>query len=172
MLAEIQRLVLVPLELQLIRGAESLQLCTDQLDRVRSALSRRPARRRDEGKPVPPMTTYRLHGSGLEKARALIDARQYDLEGAWSDLAPSTEEENGQIERHGYEGYGEWHLAIDADASEETKDRYGFPYGDFSRVSRSALVHAKQRAAQNGHDEVAGAAGELLDHLDEVRAGP
>ena len=50
------------------------------------------------------------------------------------------------------------------------KARFGFPYGDFQRVSRSGLIHAKQRASQNGHDEVERVAGELLDHLEEVRA--
>lgn len=116
------------------------------------------------------MTTYRLNDEGVAKARRMIDARQYDLETSWSDAAPSADDGNRQIERHGYDGYGEWHLAIDTEASEETKDRYGFPYGDFSRVNRAALIHAKQRASQNDHDEVAKAADELLRHLDEVRA--
>ena len=57
-----------------------------------------------------------------------------------------------------------------AGASEETKDRYGFPYGDFRRVNRAALIHAEQRASQNGHDAVEMAASELLDHLDGVRS--
>ena len=52
----------------------------------------------------------------------------------------------------------------------ETKDRYGFPFGDFRRVSRAALIHAKQRAAQNGHDAVADAAGQLLERLDQAHA--
>ena len=114
-------------------------------------------------------TKYRVNDDALRKARQMIDANQYDVETDWSEAAPSTEEANDKIERDGYDGYGEWHLAIDTEASEETKDRYGFPYGDFRRVSRSGLIHAKQRAAQNDHDEVERAAGELLDLLDEVR---
>jgi len=116
------------------------------------------------------MTTYRVNQAGVDKARAMIDAHQYDVDAAWSDAAPSADDGNAQIERHGYDGYGEWHLAIDTGASEETKDRYGFPFGDFSRVIRSALIHAKQRASQNGHHEIEAAAGNLLDHLDDVRA--
>ena len=115
-------------------------------------------------------TKYRVNEDALRKARQMIDSNQYDVDTDWSDAAPSTEESNEKIDRDGYDGYGEWHLAIDTDASEETKDRYGFPYGDFRRVSRSGLIHAKQRASQNDHDEVERAAGELLDHLDEVRA--
>jgi hypothetical protein len=44
------------------------------------------------------------------------------------------------------------------------------PFGDFLRVSRAALIHAKQRAAQNGHDAVADAAGQLLERLDQAHA--
>ncbi len=84
-----------------------------------------------------------------------------------SDAAPSTDEENRQIDKQGYDGYGQWHLAIDTEASQETKGRYGFPYGDFSKVNRAALIHAKQRAAQNDHDDVEKAADDLLQRVDE-----
>lgn len=114
------------------------------------------------------MDKYELNQAGIDKARRMIDANQYDTETSWSEAAPSTEEANDFIERHGYAGYGEWHLALDREASEETKDRYGFPFGDFRRVNRAALVHGKQRASQNGHDQVAKAADELLRRLDEV----
>ena len=112
---------------------------------------------------------YRVNDAGVAKARQMIDSKQYDLESEWGDAAPSTDDENAKIERDGYDGYGEWHLAIDTEASEETKDRYNFPYGDFRRVVRSGLVAAKQRAAQNGHDAIEQAADDLLEHLDSVR---
>lgn len=116
------------------------------------------------------MTTYRVNDDAVAKARKMIDAGQYDTQASWSDAAPSTDDGNAKIDRDGYEGYGEWHLGIDTGASEGTKDRYGFPFGDFRRVVRSGLIHARQRAAQNDHDAVERAAGELLDHLDEVSA--
>lgn len=116
-------------------------------------------------------TKYQINDRGVAKARQMIDSRQYDIDTAWSDAAPSTEEANAKIERDGYDGYGEWHLAIDTEASQETKDRYGFPFGNFRRVNRSALIHAKQRAAQNDHAEVERVADELLEHLDEKRSG-
>ena len=100
----------------------------------------------------------------------MIDAGQYDLDTDWEDGQASTDDENDQIERHGYDGFGAWHLAIDTDASEETKDRYGFPYGDFRRVFRTGLIAAKQRASQFGHDDVERAADDLLTHLDDVAA--
>src|SRR5579875_1928512 len=116
------------------------------------------------------MATYEVNEAGVRKARAMIDAHQYDLETSWSEAAPSADDGNRHIERHGWDGYGEWHLAIDTEASEETKDRYGFPYGDFRRVNRAAVIHAKQRASQNGHDRIAETADTVLQRLDE-RAG-
>ena len=55
-------------------------------------------------------------------------------------------------------------------SAEETKDRYGFPFGDFQRVHRSALIAAKVRAAQNDHDAIVDAADDLLTRLDEAAA--
>tara|TARA_R100000306_G_scaffold53153_1_gene49901 strand:+ start:118 stop:471 length:354 start_codon:yes stop_codon:yes gene_type:complete len=113
---------------------------------------------------------YRVNDDGVAKARQMIDSNQYDLDTEWGDAAPSTEQSNDKIDRDGYDGYGEWHLAVDTEASEGTKDRYAFPFGDFHRVVRSGLIAAKQRAAQNEHDAVEKAADDLLAHLDAVRS--
>jgi hypothetical protein len=115
------------------------------------------------------VATYRVNKDGVAKARKLIDAGTYDDATEWSDAAPSADRENAEIDEHGFEGYGAWHLAIDPDAGEETKGRYRFPYGDFRKVNRAALIHAKQRAAQNDHDEIEKVADQLLQHLDEKR---
>jgi hypothetical protein len=115
------------------------------------------------------MATYRVNKDGVAKARELIDAGKYDDTTEWSDAAPSADDENAEIDKHGYEGFGAWHLAIDPDASEETKSRFTFPYGDFTKVNRAALIHAKQRAAQNDHDAIEKAADRLLQRLDEKR---
>lgn len=114
------------------------------------------------------MPKYRVNDEAVKNGRRLIDNGDYDTETAWSDAAPSTDEANRMIEEQGYDGYGKWHLGIDTEASEETKDRYGFPFGDFSVVNRAALIHAKQRASQNDHEAIMKAADELLSHLDEV----
>ena len=58
---------------------------------------------------------------------------------------------------------------MDPEAGEETKKRYAFPYGDFRKVNRAALIHGKQRASQNGHDEIEKAADDLLQRLDKKR---
>ena len=106
----------------------------------------------------------------MKHARKLIDAGKVDVDTEWSDAAPSADDGNAEIEKHGYEGYGSWHLAVDPDASEETKGRYRFPYGDFRTVNRAALIHGKQRAAQNDHDDIEKAFDELLQRLDEKQS--
>jgi hypothetical protein len=116
------------------------------------------------------MARYRLNDAAVRKARGLIDDGHVDVTTPWSDAAPGASEENAHIDRHGYDAYGEWHLGIDPDASPETKGRFRFPYGDFTDVNRAALIHAKQRASQNDHDEIAEAADALLQRLDD-RAG-
>ena len=79
------------------------------------------------------MPTYELNEAAVRQARSLIDDGKTDTTTEWSDAAPSADDGNDVIEEHGYDGYGAWHLAIDPDASEETKGRYAFPYGDFRR---------------------------------------
>ena len=115
------------------------------------------------------MPTYEVNKDAVAQARKRIDAGAFDDETEWADAAPSAADENAEIEKHGYDGYGAWHLAIDPEAGEETKKRYAFPYGDFRKVNRAALIHAKQRASQNDHDEIEKAADTLLQRLDEKR---
>jgi hypothetical protein len=115
------------------------------------------------------MPDYRLNKDAVEQAEKLIDGGKYDDETEWSDAAPSADDENAEIDAHGWDGFGAWHLAVDPDASEETKKRYAFPYGDFTKVNRAALIHGKQRAAQNDHDAIEKAADRLLRRLDEKR---
>jgi hypothetical protein len=115
------------------------------------------------------MTEYRVNQDAVSKARKLIDAGTYDDDTPWSDAAPSADDANAVIEKKGWGEFAAWHLAEDPDASEETKGRYAFPYGDFAKVNRAALIHAKQRAAQNDHDAIEKAADDLLERLDRAR---
>ena len=115
------------------------------------------------------MPNYAVNDAGVRQAQELIDAGEYDDTTEWSTAAPSAAEENEERDDEGQEGYGQWHLAVDPDKGEGTKGRYRFPYGDFSKVNRAALIHAEQRAAQNDHAEIARVAKELLEHLDGKR---
>lgn len=113
------------------------------------------------------MPNYQLNDRGVRKAERLIRAGEVDSSTDWSDGQPSTDEENDFIEQHGYEAFGEWHLAIDPDSSEGTKGRYAFPFGDFSKLHRDAVTSAKQRAAQYDHDDIERAADALLEQLSD-----
>ena len=108
-----------------------------------------------------------VNHAAVNKAKELIEHHQYVKESTWSEVQPSTEAENAFIERHDWETFSCWYLALDPDTSEATKERYKFPYGDFRRVHRSGLIAAKQRAAQNHYDAIEKAADELLDLFDK-----
>lgn len=113
--------------------------------------------------------TVKLHRKGYEHARELVrDGRvARDERDDWSEHAPTADEENRYLDRHGYDEYGQWFLGVDDEAGEDTKVRYSFPYGDFSRVHRGGVISAESRAAQFDHPEIAKAAKELLELIDE-----
>ena len=115
------------------------------------------------------MPEYDVNEAAVRHARTLIDGGDIDDTTEWSEAAPSAEDGNAVLEKKGWDEFARWHLAVDPDANEETKARYAFPYGDFRKVNRAALIHAKQRASQNDHAAIESAAGELLDRLDEKR---
>ena len=112
------------------------------------------------------MATYELNEAGVARCRALIDARQYVLESEWSDRQPDTEAQNAYLARHSMEEYAQWHLGLTVGATDGTKGRYAFVYGDFRRVHRSALIACVFRASQWRHKKVELAAHDLLQHLD------
>jgi hypothetical protein len=114
------------------------------------------------------MASYTVNKQAVAKARALIDARQYVLKSDWGDAQPSAEDENAFLESHSWEEYAQWHLGLTDGATDETKGRYAFVYGDFRRVHRSGLIACQYRAAEWRHKSVELAAHELLQHLDEV----
>ncbi len=64
----------------------------------------------------------------------------------------------------------EWHLGLTEGASEETKARYAFVYGDFRRLHRTGLIACHYRAAEWRHKEIELAAHELLQLLDKASA--
>lgn len=112
------------------------------------------------------MPSYKVNQAAVRNAEQLIEDGMVDSSTEWADGQPSTDDENDFIDANGYDAFGAWHLAIDPDAGEETKSRYAFPFGDFSKVHRDGLTSAKQRAAQHEHDEIAQAADRLLDRLE------
>ena len=112
--------------------------------------------------------TVKLNKPALENARKLVrDGKVVrDERDAWSEDAPSAADENSFVEKHGWTEFSHWHLGIDDDKSDETKGRYEFPFGDFTKVHRCAVISLESRAAQYDHDEIAKAAKQLLELID------
>ena len=114
------------------------------------------------------MASYSVNEAGVAHARRLIDARQYVLSSSWGDVQPDAGDENSYLESHTWDEYAVWHLGLTDGATDETKARYAFVYGDFRRVHRMGLIACRYRAAEWRHKEVELAAHDLLQHLDEV----
>ena len=112
------------------------------------------------------MASYTLNEAAVAKARRLIDARQYVLDSDWGDAQTSADDENTFLESHSWEDYAEWHLGFRDGATDGTKARYAFVFGDFRRVHRSGLIACQYRAAEWRHKAIELAAHELLQHLD------
>ncbi|MCK8608169.1 hypothetical protein [Agromyces sp. C10] len=110
----------------------------------------------------------RLNETALRHARSLVrDGRVVrDERDDWSEHAPTAADENRFIDREGWTEYRHWHLGVDDDENDETKGAYTFPYGDFSKVHRCAVISLESRAGQYGHDEIRDAAKKLLDLID------
>jgi hypothetical protein len=119
------------------------------------------------------MAKYLVNERAVEHARSLIEARQYVLDSDWGDVQPRAAAENAFLERHSWEEYGLWHLGLTDGASDETKARHAFVYGDFRRVHRTGLIACVYRASEWRHKAVELAAHDLLQHLDATSSeGP
>ena len=91
------------------------------------------------------MPSYSLNDRAVSAARRLIEARQYVLDSDWGEVQPSAEDENHFLESHSWDEYGDWHLGLTEGATEQTKAKHGFVYGDFRRVHRLELQQLVDR---------------------------
>ncbi len=112
------------------------------------------------------MARYTVNDRAVARAERLIDARQYVLDSDWGESQPSADDENAYLARHAWDEYAEWHLGLTVGATDETKARYGFVFGDFRRIHRSGIIACHFRAAEWRHKEVELAAHELLQRID------
>jgi hypothetical protein len=108
-----------------------------------------------------------LNPRAVEHARRLIDARQYVLDSDWGEAQPRAADENRFLDSHSWDDYAAWHLGLTDGATDETKARYAFVFGDFRRIHRSGIIACHFRAAEWRHKEVELAAHELLQYFDE-----
>ena len=116
------------------------------------------------------MASYSVNKRAVAKARDLIDARQYVLDSGWGEVQPKAADENAYLEGHPWEEYSDWFLGLTEGATDETKSRYAFVYGDFRRLHRSGLIACQYRAAEWRHKDVELAAHRLLQQLDGATA--
>jgi len=114
------------------------------------------------------VASYTVNKAAVARARTLIDARQYVLDSDWGEAQPRADAENAYLRSHTWQDYAEWHLGLTEGATDETKARYAFVYGDFRRVHRSGLIACVYRASEWRHKEIELAAHDLLQHLDRT----
>ncbi len=116
------------------------------------------------------MASYSLNDAAVAHARKLIDSRQYVLDSDWGEVQPSADDQNRYLETHSWDDYSLWHLGLTDGATDETKARYAFVYGDLRRLHRTGLIACVYRASEWRHKAVELAAHELLQHLDNTSA--
>ena len=114
------------------------------------------------------MASYSVNPAAVARARRLIDARQYVLDSDWGIVQPRADAQNAFLNGHSWDEYAEWHLGLTDGATEQTKARYAFVYGDFRRVHRTGLIACVYRASEWRHKKVELAAHDLLQHLDRT----
>jgi hypothetical protein len=116
------------------------------------------------------VASYAVNPRALDRARELIESRQYVVRSEWGEVQPRAAEQDAFLANHSWEEYAAWHLGLTEGARDETKARYAFVYGDFRRIHRSGIIACHYRAAEWDHKEVELAAHELLQLLDKMRA--
>ena len=119
---------------------------------------------------TPVVAKYMLNQAAVEKARHLIEARQYVLDSDWGSVQPSASDQNAYLKRHSWDEYARWHLGLTEGANDDTKARYAFVYGDLRRIHRMGIIACMYRAAEWRHKDVELAAHELLQRLDRLTA--
>jgi hypothetical protein len=112
---------------------------------------------------------YEVNQRAVAHARELIEARHYVIRSRWQEAQPSARDQNTFLKSHTWDEYGAWHLGLKLGASEETKGRYGFGFGDLRRLHRTGLIACHYRAAEFDHKAIELAAHELLQLLDDKR---
>ena len=116
------------------------------------------------------MASYTVNKRAVARARRLIDSRQYVLDSDWGEAQPTADDENAFLASHSWDEFAEWHLGLTEGATDETKARYAFVFGDFRRIHRTGLIACQYRAAEWRHKDVELAAHELLQLLDKKSA--
>ena len=111
----------------------------------------------------------KLNAHGFDHAKRLVQRGRVvrDERDDWSEHAPSADAENEWLDSHSFDDFADWHLGVDESKPEDTKGRYSFPYGDYSKVHRCAVISAESRAGQYDHPDIEKACRQLLELIDK-----
>lgn len=111
-------------------------------------------------------SSIKLNDSGVANIKKLIAAGKVDSTSKWSF---SGDDGNKILGDDNWTEYAKWFLAVDEAATEQTKERFKYPYGKNGKIYRSALRAIASRAAQSDFQELSEMASELLDALDKKK---
>ncbi len=109
-----------------------------------------------------------LNSKGYDNAVSLIKEGKYNIDSDWDFTAADGNELLGD---DNWSEYERWFLAYDSEAEEDTKSRYGYPFGKNGEVYRKALIATRQYAGRFKLDAIFDAAGKLIDMIDSNEAG-
>jgi hypothetical protein len=113
------------------------------------------------------MASYRVNRQAVTFAKKLIDDGRIVEESDWGEVQPRAVDENHYLANHSWKDYAAWHLGLTEGASDETKARHAFVFGDFERIHRAGIIACHYRAAEYRHKAVELAAHRLLQYLDK-----
>ena len=104
-----------------------------------------------------------LNSKGYDNALSLTKSGKYNIDSDWDFTAADG---NKLLGDDNWSEYEKWFLAYDSEAEEETKGRYGYPFGKNGEVYRKALIATRQYAGRFNLDAIFDAAGKLIDLID------
>lgn len=107
-----------------------------------------------------------LLAASVRKARTLINAGKFNATKRWAYTA-AVKKRMLDPDGDNWANYKSWHFVEHTSAEEQTKARFGYPYGDGTVVLRSALQAIASRASGQGLDNVSRAASKLIDLIRE-----
>ena len=108
-----------------------------------------------------------LNSKGYDHAESLIKEGKYNIDSDWEFTAADGNELLGD---DNWGEYARWFLAYDSEAEEDTKSRYGYPFGKNGEAYRKALIATRQYAGRFKLDAIFDAAGKLIEMIDNKEA--
>lgn len=107
----------------------------------------------------------RVMSASKAKAQSLIDSKDIDYDSPWSFSAADGDALLG-ANGDDWANYKLWHLVQDTEATQNTKDRFKYPYGKNGKIYRSALRSIASRAATQNLQDLSDWASAKIKEID------